>query len=48
MSLAAYARFRSFYSEEAVIPQYLALVERLRPRAAGAPALPTHAAPVHA
>ena len=48
MGHAAYERFRSFYSEEAVIPQYLALVQRLRPRGTGTPALPTHDAPVHA
>ena len=48
LGVAAYARFRSFYSEEAVIPQYLALVERLRPRTAGPPALPMPDATVHA
>jgi glycosyltransferase involved in cell wall biosynthesis len=48
MAGAAYARFRSFYSEEAVVPQYLALVQRLLPRGTHAPALPERDAPVHA
>ena len=48
MGSAAYARFRAMYSEEAVVPQYLALVHRLLPRARQAPALPAHDKPVHA
>jgi glycosyltransferase involved in cell wall biosynthesis len=48
MGRAAYTRFRSFYSEEAVVPQYLALVHRLLPRGTHAPALPEHDAAVHA
>jgi len=48
MALAAYARFRAVYSEEAVVPQYLALVNRLLPRAPGAVARPGRDTPVHA
>ena len=46
MASAAYSRFRSFYSEEAVVPQYLALVQRLLRRGAPAPVLPERDAPV--
>ena len=48
MSVTAYARFLSTYSEEAVVPQYLALVERLLPRVSSAPAIPKRDTPVHA
>jgi glycosyltransferase involved in cell wall biosynthesis len=48
MGHAAYARFRSAYSEEAVVPQYLALVDRLLPNAGRVPSLPERDTPVHA
>lgn len=47
MSAAAYALFRSSYSEEAVVPQYLALVARLLPRSQHAATLPPLEAPAH-
>ncbi len=39
MGRAAYALFRSRYSEDVVIPQYLALLDRLGARTIGAPSL---------
>ena len=48
MASAAYALFRSSYSEEAVVPQYLALVRRLLPGVSHVPALPERDTPVHA
>jgi glycosyltransferase involved in cell wall biosynthesis len=48
MASAAYALFRSSYSEDAVVPQYLALVHRLLPGVPHAPALPDRDAAVHA
>jgi glycosyltransferase involved in cell wall biosynthesis len=47
MSAAAYALFRASYSEDAVVPQYLALVARLLPRARQTANLPPLAAPAH-
>jgi glycosyltransferase involved in cell wall biosynthesis len=46
MGAQARARFRSTYSEDVVLPQYLTLVERLLPRSAVAPPLAMSAAPV--
>ena len=46
MASAAYSRYRSFYSEEAVVPQYLALVQRLLRRGTPVPVLPERDAPV--
>jgi len=40
MSERAYALFRSCYSEDAVLPRYLALVRRFRPDASVNPSLP--------
>ena len=48
MASAAYALFRSSYSEEAVVPQYLALVRRLLPGVSQVPAFPQRDTPVHA
>ena len=48
MASAAYDRFRSHYSEDAVVPQYLALVQRHLPRVPRLPALPGRDTPVHA
>jgi len=47
MGAAAYAYFRSSFSEDVVVPQYLALVERFVSRRAAAPSLPAHAEPAH-
>jgi glycosyltransferase involved in cell wall biosynthesis len=47
MGAAAYALFRSTFSEDVVVPRYLALVERFLARPLVAPSLPQHAAPVH-
>jgi glycosyltransferase involved in cell wall biosynthesis len=47
MSAAAYARFRSTYTEDVVVPQYLALVERLLPRSRHPAALPPWNTPAH-
>ncbi|MFL5620540.1 MAG: glycosyltransferase family 4 protein [Gemmatimonadaceae bacterium] len=47
MGAAAYACFRASFSEDVVLPRYVALVERFLSRHAAAPALPMHAAPVH-
>jgi glycosyltransferase involved in cell wall biosynthesis len=46
MGHAAYARFRASFSEDVVVPRYLALVERLHSRGA-APPTPIPAAPAH-
>ncbi|HEU4721088.1 MAG TPA: glycosyltransferase family 4 protein [Gemmatimonadaceae bacterium] len=46
MGSAAYDRFRTLYSEEAVVPTYLALVSRLLPRAPVAPSMPRANTPV--
>lgn len=48
MGSAAYDRFRSTYSEDAVVPQYLALVDRFLPHVTRAPSLPERDTPVHA
>jgi glycosyltransferase involved in cell wall biosynthesis len=48
MGATAYARFRASYSEDVMVPRYLALVDRFRSRRAAAPSLPMHDAPVHA
>jgi glycosyltransferase involved in cell wall biosynthesis len=47
MGAAAYARFQASYSEDVVVPQYLALVDRFRTRHAAIPSLSMHAAPAH-
>lgn len=48
MGATAYACFRASFSEDVVVPRYLALVDRFLSRDAHAPSLPMHAAPVHA
>lgn len=48
MGATAYSCFRSSYSEDVVVPRYLALVHRFRTQHAAVPSLPMHAAPVHA
>ena len=47
MGAAAYAYFRANFSEDVVIPRYLALVHRFLSRPAVQPSLPQHDAPVH-
>jgi glycosyltransferase involved in cell wall biosynthesis len=47
MGAAAYARFRATFSEDVVVPRYLALVERFRSAREAAPAWPIPAAPAH-
>ena len=47
MGATAYSRFRASYSEDVVVPQYLALVNRFRSRGSAVPSLPLHAAPAH-
>jgi glycosyltransferase involved in cell wall biosynthesis len=47
MGAAAYSCFQTSYSEDIVVPQYLALVNRFRSRHAGVPSLPMHGAPAH-
>lgn len=41
MGAAAYARFRSVFTDDVVIPQYLAIVQRFRSQQVSAPSLPT-------
>jgi glycosyltransferase involved in cell wall biosynthesis len=48
MSARAYALFRSTYSEDAVLPRYLALVHRFLPGLPSVPSLGAREAPVHA
>ncbi len=48
MGAAAYAHFRSSFTEDVVVPRYLALVDRFISRRAAAPPLPAPAIPVHA
>ena len=48
MGARAYELFRSTYSEDAVLPRYLALVHRFLPRPRVVPSLPSLGAPVHA
>jgi glycosyltransferase involved in cell wall biosynthesis len=47
MGATAYSRFQASYSEDVVVPQYIALVNRFRSRQAAIPSLPMHAAPAH-
>jgi glycosyltransferase involved in cell wall biosynthesis len=47
MGAAAYSCFQTSYSEDIVVPQYLALVNRFRSRHAAVPSLPMHGAPAH-
>jgi glycosyltransferase involved in cell wall biosynthesis len=47
MGAAAYAYFRSHFSEDVVIPRYLALVHRFLSRPTVEPSLPHHDTPVH-
>ena len=47
MGATAYMRFRASYSEDVVVPRYLALVNRFRSQHAALPSLPMHAAPAH-
>jgi len=47
MGAIAYARFRDTFSEDVVVPRYLALVERFMSAAVAATVLPTADAPVH-
>jgi glycosyltransferase involved in cell wall biosynthesis len=47
MGATAYSRFQASYSEDVVVPQYIALVNRFRSRQAAVPSLPMHAAPAH-
>jgi glycosyltransferase involved in cell wall biosynthesis len=47
MGVAAYSCFQTSYSEDIVVPQYLALVNRFRSRHAAVPSLPMHGAPAH-
>jgi glycosyltransferase involved in cell wall biosynthesis len=47
MGAAAYACFRASYSEDVVVPRYLALVDRFRSRQTAMPSLPMRAAPAH-
>lgn len=48
MGAAAYAHFRANFSEEVVVPRYLALVSRFLPASPVAPSLPRPDTPVHA
>jgi glycosyltransferase involved in cell wall biosynthesis len=48
MGATAYACFRASYTEDVMVPRYIALVDRFRARHATAPSLPMHDAPVHA
>lgn len=48
MGARAYELFRSTYSEDAVLPRYLALVHRFLPQRRVVPPLPSPGAPVHA
>jgi glycosyltransferase involved in cell wall biosynthesis len=48
MGARAYELFQSRYSEEAVLPRYLALVHRFLPLSGAVPSLPPVGAPVHA
>jgi glycosyltransferase involved in cell wall biosynthesis len=47
MGAAAYSCFQTSYSEDIVVPQYLALVNRFRSRHAAVPSLPMHGTPAH-
>jgi glycosyltransferase involved in cell wall biosynthesis len=47
MGAAAYACFQASYSEDVVVPRYLALVDRFRSRQTAMPSLPMRAAPAH-
>ena len=47
MGAAAYAHFRATFSEDVVVPRYLALVERFQSRREAAPSWPIPAAPAH-
>ena len=47
MGAAAYAHFRSNFSEEVVVPRYLELVHRFLARPAVQPSLPRHDTPAH-
>jgi glycosyltransferase involved in cell wall biosynthesis len=47
MGAAAYASFRASYSEDVVVPRYIALVNRFRSQHAAVPSLPMHTAPAH-
>ena len=47
MGAAAYSCFQTSYSEDIVVPQYLALVSRFRSRHAAVPSLPMHGTPAH-
>ena len=47
MSASAYAHFRASFSEDVVVPRYLALVDRFLARRAVVPALPASAVPAH-
>ena len=48
MGVAAYARFRSMFDEDVVVPRYLALVERFLSHRSPAPSLPVSDTAVHA
>jgi hypothetical protein len=47
MGAAAYACFRASYSEDVVVPRYIALVNRFRSQHASVPSLSMQATPAH-